>query len=165
MKIALIISGYLRSFKNNIESLKENLLNLYDVDIYVHITTSNENSINYNLCDFLHENRIVINVHRTTIQMTNNQDLFIVILMYDHKFQEFRFYGSEFDLENFFRQINIKFFSFEEFKNKFFQPPQNDNEINFRYHQYMTEYYALKNLFTNELYEELLEIIEELNND
>ena len=43
MKIALIISGYLRSLKNNIESLKENLLNLYDVDIYIHITNSNEN--------------------------------------------------------------------------------------------------------------------------
>ena len=43
MKIALIISGYLRSFKNNIETLKENLLNLYDVDIYIHITNSNEN--------------------------------------------------------------------------------------------------------------------------
>lgn len=43
MKIALIISGYLRSLKNNIESLKENLLNLYDVDIYIHITNSKEN--------------------------------------------------------------------------------------------------------------------------
>jgi uridine kinase len=43
MKIALIISGYLRSLKNNIESLKENLLNLYDVDIYIHITNSSEN--------------------------------------------------------------------------------------------------------------------------
>jgi uridine kinase len=43
MRVALIISGYLRSLKNNIESLKENLLNLYDVDIYIHITNSNEN--------------------------------------------------------------------------------------------------------------------------
>ena len=43
MKIALIISGYLRSFKNIIESLKKNLLNLYDVDIYIHVTNSNEN--------------------------------------------------------------------------------------------------------------------------
>ena len=42
MKVALIISGYLRSFKNNIESLNKNLLNLYDVDIYIHITNSNE---------------------------------------------------------------------------------------------------------------------------
>jgi len=42
MKIALLISGYLRSFKNNIELLKENLLNSNDVDIYIHITNSNE---------------------------------------------------------------------------------------------------------------------------
>ena len=42
MKIALLISGYLRSLKNNIESLKENLLDMYDVDIYIHITNNNE---------------------------------------------------------------------------------------------------------------------------
>jgi uridine kinase len=41
-KIALLISGYLRSFKYNIESLKENLLNIYDIDIYIHITNCNE---------------------------------------------------------------------------------------------------------------------------
>ena len=41
-KIALLISGYLRSFKYNIESLKENLLDIYDIDIYIHITNRNE---------------------------------------------------------------------------------------------------------------------------
>jgi uridine kinase len=50
MKIALIISGYLRSVKNNIESLKENLLNIHDVDIYIHITNCNETKyINKNI--------------------------------------------------------------------------------------------------------------------
>ena len=43
MKVALMISGYARSLKTNIESLRENLLNLYDIDIYIHITLSNEN--------------------------------------------------------------------------------------------------------------------------
>lgn len=48
MKIAIIISGYLRSFEHNIETLKENLLNIYDVDIYIHITNNNEKKyVNY----------------------------------------------------------------------------------------------------------------------
>lgn len=42
MRIALIISGYLRSFENNYIYLKENLLDLYDVDIYIHITNNCE---------------------------------------------------------------------------------------------------------------------------
>jgi len=65
MKIALIISGYLRSLKNNIESLKENLLNLYDVDIYIHITNSNEckyinNKINIDEINLLLKPRVII---------------------------------------------------------------------------------------------------------
>lgn len=42
MKVALFISGYLRTFMNNIESLKQNLLNIYDIDIYIHITNFDE---------------------------------------------------------------------------------------------------------------------------
>jgi uridine kinase len=43
MKIALLISGYLRTFKSNIISLKNNILNENeDIDIYIHLTY-NEN--------------------------------------------------------------------------------------------------------------------------
>ena len=50
MKIALLISGYLRSFKINLEKLKTNLINNNDVDIYIHITNNNETKyINNNI--------------------------------------------------------------------------------------------------------------------
>lgn len=42
MKIALYISGYLRSFKLNIDAIKEYIINKNDVDVYIHITTTNE---------------------------------------------------------------------------------------------------------------------------
>jgi uridine kinase len=50
MKVALLISGYLRSFKINIEQLKLNLLNHYNIDIYIHITNNEETKyINENI--------------------------------------------------------------------------------------------------------------------
>jgi uridine kinase len=42
MKIALLISGYSRSFQNNIENLKKNIIQNNDVDIYLHITNCSE---------------------------------------------------------------------------------------------------------------------------
>ena len=42
MKIAILISGYLRSIKENYNSLKQNLLEKHDVDIYIHITKSDD---------------------------------------------------------------------------------------------------------------------------
>jgi hypothetical protein len=42
MKVALLIAGYLRCFENNIESLKKHLLDIYDVDVYIHITDCKE---------------------------------------------------------------------------------------------------------------------------
>lgn len=42
MKVALLISGYLRSFKINIKQLKLNLLDHYNIDTYIHITNDRE---------------------------------------------------------------------------------------------------------------------------
>lgn len=42
MKHALLISGYLRSFKENIHNLKKHLLDINNIDIYIHITKSKE---------------------------------------------------------------------------------------------------------------------------
>ena len=78
-KIAVIISGYLRSFKYNIESLKENLLNHYDIDIYIHIT-------NYKETKYLNNNNSIdeINVELNpkviivtdNFNFNNNNDLY-----------------------------------------------------------------------------------------
>ena len=42
MKIAILISGYLRTFQNNINHFKFNLLQNHDIDIYIHKTTNEE---------------------------------------------------------------------------------------------------------------------------
>lgn len=47
MKIALLISGYVRTFENNINHFKSNLLQNHDVDIYIH-KTKNEKNDKYN---------------------------------------------------------------------------------------------------------------------
>lgn len=47
MKVAIIIAGYLRSFENNINFLKENIIGNHDVDIYIH-KTKNEKKDKYN---------------------------------------------------------------------------------------------------------------------
>jgi uridine kinase len=46
MKHALLISGYLRCFKENFSFLKKNLLDENDIDIYIHITNEKENKYN-----------------------------------------------------------------------------------------------------------------------
>lgn len=46
MKHALLISGYLRCFKEGFPSLKENLLNENNIDIYIHITNEKEKKYN-----------------------------------------------------------------------------------------------------------------------
>lgn len=38
MKLALFISGYLRGFVENIQSIKDNVVQYHDCDIYIHIT-------------------------------------------------------------------------------------------------------------------------------
>ncbi len=42
MKIAVFISGYLRSIKETYDILKQYLLDKYDIDIYIHMTISND---------------------------------------------------------------------------------------------------------------------------
>jgi len=44
MKLALIISGYLRGFQENIEYVKKNIIQQNECDIYIHITTEDTDS-------------------------------------------------------------------------------------------------------------------------
>lgn len=46
MKHALLISGYLRCFKENFSFFKKNLLDENDIDVYIHITNEKENKYN-----------------------------------------------------------------------------------------------------------------------
>ncbi len=48
MKLALLISGYLRGFVENIQCIKDNIIQSYDCDIYIHITEDNETDKYFN---------------------------------------------------------------------------------------------------------------------
>jgi uridine kinase len=48
MKIAVVISGYLRGFKENVNSIKNNIIQNHDCDIYMHITEDNNDDKYYN---------------------------------------------------------------------------------------------------------------------
>jgi uridine kinase len=48
MKVAILMSGYLRTIKTNLPNFKEKILNKFDnVDVYVHITKNEENEDRY----------------------------------------------------------------------------------------------------------------------
>ena len=48
MKVALIISGYLRSFELNIENIKSKIIDKFDnVDVYIHITKNEDSDDKY----------------------------------------------------------------------------------------------------------------------
>ncbi len=48
MRVALLISGYLRSFKLNLPTIKEKIINQFDeVDIYIHITSNESEDDKY----------------------------------------------------------------------------------------------------------------------
>ena len=48
MKAALLISGYLRTFRENIPNLKEKILNRFEnIDVYIHITKNSEKEDKY----------------------------------------------------------------------------------------------------------------------
>lgn len=48
MKVALLISGYLRTFKNNLPKIKNSIIdNFEDVDVYIHITKNEKNNDTY----------------------------------------------------------------------------------------------------------------------
>ena len=71
MKHALLISGYLRCFKQVFPLLKENLLNENDIDVYIHITNEKEKKYN-NKSISLDETITLLNPKVTLI--TNNFD-------------------------------------------------------------------------------------------
>ena len=48
MRVALLISGYLRSFKVNVPNIKKNIINKFnDVDIYIHLTKNEKTEDKY----------------------------------------------------------------------------------------------------------------------
>ncbi len=48
MRVALLIAGYLRTFKHNIDNLKEHILDVFPgVDIYVHLTKNEDSEDKY----------------------------------------------------------------------------------------------------------------------
>jgi uridine kinase len=48
MRVALLISGYLRTFQENFDNLKSQILNKYDVvDVYIHFTKNGDKSDKY----------------------------------------------------------------------------------------------------------------------
>jgi len=48
MKVALLISGYLRTFKNNLPKIKKSIIdNFDDVDVYIHVTKNEKNNDTY----------------------------------------------------------------------------------------------------------------------
>jgi len=48
MRVALLISGYLRSFKNNIPNIKEKIINKFEsVDVYIHVTKNESTEDKY----------------------------------------------------------------------------------------------------------------------
>ena len=69
MNVALIISGYLRSFESNIENIKSKLINKFEsVDIYLHVTkneTNQDKYLNYNndsVCKLIEQlNPVILN--------------------------------------------------------------------------------------------------------
>ena len=86
MNVALLISGYLRSFKLNIENIKEKIINKFDnVDVYIHVTKNesiNDKYLNYtNDLDFiikelnpilLYEDEIELNPDKKTNDVLNS---------------------------------------------------------------------------------------------
>lgn len=54
MKIAILISGYLRSFDTTIHAFLDNFVKYYECDIYIHLTNDEDNQDEkyYNKCNF-----------------------------------------------------------------------------------------------------------------
>ena len=79
MNVALIISGYLRSFELNIENIKSNIINRFDnVDVYIHITKNEENDDKYlnktkNLIDSLIKELNPVILHEPNYPLDNDK--------------------------------------------------------------------------------------------
>ena len=75
MKIALLISGYLRTIKYNIQNIKQNIIQNHDCDIYIHITVDSEKDKYYN-----HKNNINIEkILHPTILIKSIISIFVLI--------------------------------------------------------------------------------------
>ena len=47
MKVALLLCGFLRTYKNNFNNLKENILDRYNCDIFLHVSQNESNNDKY----------------------------------------------------------------------------------------------------------------------
>jgi uridine kinase len=81
MRVALIISGYLRSLETNLENIKEKLINCFDnVDIYLHITENEYEEDKYlniyskNIVDYIKNNlQPIVCLFEPNIKFSSNQ--------------------------------------------------------------------------------------------
>jgi hypothetical protein len=85
MKIALVLSGQLRSFQQGFNFIKKNLLDHYDIDVYFHTWSKNwdDNVIKlYNPKSFLVEDDSIFNEFKQYKIMSNNHPAKNTIMMY-----------------------------------------------------------------------------------
>jgi uridine kinase len=79
LRTAVLISGYLRTFKINLTSLQEKIIDKFEnVDIYIHITDNEENDDKYlninNDIKFITDNlNPVFLTHETNLKISNNK--------------------------------------------------------------------------------------------
>ena len=79
MKVAVLISGYLRTFKINLSNFQEKIIDKFEnVDIYIHITDNEENDDKYlninNDIRFITDNlKPVFLTHETNLKISNNK--------------------------------------------------------------------------------------------
>ena len=79
MKVAVLISGYLRTFKINLSNFQEKIIDKFEnVDIYIHITDNEENDDKYlninNDIKFITDNlKPVFLTHETNLKISNNK--------------------------------------------------------------------------------------------
>ena len=79
MKVAVLISGYLRTFKINLNNFQEKIIDKFEnVDIYIHITDNEENDDKYlninNDIRFITDNlKPVFLTHETNLKISNNK--------------------------------------------------------------------------------------------
>ncbi len=79
MKVAVLISGYLRTFKINLSNFQEKIIDKFEnVDIYIHITDNEESDDKYlninNDIRFITDNlKPVFLTHETNLKISNNK--------------------------------------------------------------------------------------------
>ncbi len=81
MKIALLISGYLRSYKNNISFIEEEIIKKFgNVDIYLHITKNEKKEDKYfNLIDEEKDIKDIVNIlNPKSLIIENNSETSVI---------------------------------------------------------------------------------------